>query len=957
METKFAVRARPPAFNSRYRFLRCRRASFSTFLLVLVFTHLLAAQQPPTIPRTDPGAMATLTGTVKDPAGYLIPHAQITLTAVPTATSGSSAAMVTTSDDAGVFRLAGLAVGSYSLLVQATGFALIQQNLVVTEPRGEGHAQRIDVTLPIPTAEMQVSVGDEGDDTAPEHNGSAIVLRPADLNILSDDPDTMKQQLEAIAGPSTDGAHFYIDGFEGTRLPPKSDIREIRINSNLYSAQYDTPGQARIEIFTKPGAGTLHGGLWGNYSNSILNAQDPIATQPAYSHSQLGGYLSGPLGKHLASNANFSRNMYSDSSFVKATVLDGLNVVALTQAIPNKRTQIYFDPRIDFQGPFHTAISLRYIVSHEAQAVGGVGGLVLASEAYRLDNTSQTMQMLATKSFGAKTVNELRFQYTRTRNNEFAASTAPTINVQGAFNGGGAPGGTTRDNQDTYELQDYFSHVFKKSFLRAGGRLRILRDASDATSGFNGAYTFATIGAYQLTLQGIAQGLTPAQIRASGGGASLFSLSVGTPKAKVSRVDGAVYVEDDWKVTPKFTASIGLRVESQTVISDHFDVAPRISLAYAVGPKGKPARFTLRAGSGIFYQRFSTGSQLRIARGNGVVQQQYQVENPDFYPLIPSPAALGASVPPAITQMDPNLRAPYSVFSGLGIDHPFGKVANLSVNYTNTHLVHAFEMRNINAPMPGSGVRPYGGTNAIYEYGSEGLSNQQSLRINSSYRKGPISFYTYYSLSFNDSNTNGGFPSNSYDQHVDYGRAANDIRHQMYAYLNADLPFKIHTSTNAVLRSGAPFNITVGQDLNGDTQYNDRPTYATDLTRASVVTTRWGVFDTQPIAGQKTIPINLGTAPASLQVDQRLSRSFNFGPKLPDAPKAAGAKTPAKPVPVRRRYSFDAYVYAVNVLNHANYTNPSGVLIPVQAGQRSTFGIPTADQGARALLFGGFFSF
>ena len=51
-------------------------------------------------------------------------------------------------------------------------------------------------------------------------------------------------------------------------------------------------------------------------------------------------------------------------------------------------------------------------------------------------------------------------------------------------------------------------------------------------------------------------------------------------------------------------------------------------------------------------------------------------------------------------------------------------------------------------------------------------------------------------------------------------------------------------------QSSAPFNIVLGQDLNGDAQYNDRPTFATDLTRPSVVTTKYGVFDTAPIAGQ-----------------------------------------------------------------------------------------------------------
>jgi hypothetical protein len=942
------VRAYLPAFHD-IRSSRCRRFALILFTLSGLFTAALLAQS----------LTATLTGTVRDPAGYLIPNAQITLTPVPSAAGGTAASIRVSANDAGVFTLTHLVPGRYSLLAQATGFALIQENVLVVEPV-EDRPQHLDITLPVPVAEMHLEVSADGDEASPEHNGSALVLRPSDLATLSDDPDAMKQQLEAIAGPSPDGVHFFIDGFEGTRLPPKSSIREVRINSNLYSAQYDTAGQARVEIFTKPGTGALHGGLWGNFGNSIWNAQDPIAPQPDYSISNLGGYVSGPLGKRLSTTANLYRLVRSNSAVIRATALDAnLNPVAIAQAIPNPQTQFYVDPRVDFEAPFHTSVSLRYVFSHDTQDRGGVGGLTLVSQSYRLNNTNQILQMLATNAFGAKTVNEVRFQYTRTRNNQFPSSNAPTLVVQGAFNGGGALGGTNRDNQDTYELQDYFSHVFKHSFLRAGGRLRILRDASSSNAGFNGSYTFPTLAAYQLTMQGITQGLTPAQIRASGGGASLFSLNAGSSSSVVSRTDGALYVEDDWKVTPKFTASLGLRLESQNVIRDHLDAAPRFSLTYAVGPKGKPARFTLRGGAGIFYQRFSTASQLRIARGNGLVQQQYLVENPDFYPAVPVPTTLGTRVASSITQMDPNLRTPYSIYSGAGIDYPLGKAGSVSVNFSNTHLVHAFETRNINAPQPGtydpsvpqSGTRPYGGTNAIYEYGSEGVSNQQALRVSGNARKGVLRVYAFYSYTFNHANTNGSFPSNSYDQHADYGRTANDLRHQLYLYVNSDLPYKFFLSTSVLAHSGAPFNITLGQDLNGDTQYNDRPAFATDLTRASVVRTAWGVFDTQPMAGQRIIPINLGTSPITFQLDERAGRDFGFGPRLPEEPAAPGAKAPAKPAPVRRRYSLSLYMYVENVLNHPNYTNPSGVL------NSTLFGRVTADQGARAMTFGAFFNF
>lgn len=84
----------------------------------------------------------------------------------------------------------------------------------------------------------------------------------------------------------------------------------------------------------------------------------------------------------------------------------------------------------------------------------------------------------------------------------------------------------------------------------------------------------------------------------------------------------------------------------------------------------------------------------------------------------------------------------------------------------------------------------------------------------------------------------------------------------------------------AVMHTGGPFDITIGEDLNGDSIYKDRPAWAKDLTRSSVVRTMWGNFDTLPIAGQTMIPRNLGNSPSMVGFNMRLSRAFGFGPKL-----------------------------------------------------------------------------
>ena len=123
------------------------------------------------------------------------------------------------------------------------------------------------------------------------------------------------------------------------------------------------------------------------------------------------------------------------------------------------------------------------------------------------------------------------------------------------------------------------------------------------TQNYTGTFTFSSLDSYGLTLSGRQSGLTPQQIRAMGGGASQFSLAGGNPLANVSQFDAGFFVLDDWRARPNVTVSVGLRYEAQTRLSDYRNFAPRLGLAWAVGPKGKAPKTVIRAGGGLFYDR------------------------------------------------------------------------------------------------------------------------------------------------------------------------------------------------------------------------------------------------------------------------------------------------------------------------------------------------------------------
>ena len=162
--------------------------------------------------------------------------------------------------------------------VIAKGFTVGQkQGFDITSP------QTLDVQLTIEAESQVVNVEETAGQvtTDPGSNGDALVLHAKELEALSDDPDELAQQLQAMAGPASgpSGGQIYIDGFTGGNLPPKSSIREIRVNSNPYAPEYDRPGFGRIEILTKPGSDFFRGQVFFQFNNQDFNSRSALFAQ------------------------------------------------------------------------------------------------------------------------------------------------------------------------------------------------------------------------------------------------------------------------------------------------------------------------------------------------------------------------------------------------------------------------------------------------------------------------------------------------------------------------------------------------------------------------------------------------------------------------------------------------------------------------------------------------------
>jgi len=840
----------------------------------------------------------TLKGQVFDELGGAIVGATIT------AVDANGVEKTTTTNGEGLYTISGLAPGKYTVRASNTGFS-VYENKEFDIPAG---TKQLSITLNVTIQEQKVTVSGDNQSlsTEPENNAGALVLKGSDIDALPDDPDDLASALQALAGPSAgpNGGQIFIDGFTGGRLPPKSSIREIRINSNPFSAEYDRLGMGRIEILTKPGTDSFRGQGFFSFNDNALNSRNPYAPErPPYQARQFGGNFSGPISSKKASFFfDFEKRDIDDQALVVATILDpSLNIIPFSGSFATPIRRTTFSPRFDYQLNASNTLVGRYSYEHFRRLIG-VGGFSLNSRAYDTRNTEQTVQLTETALINKKIVNETRFQFVHQIDSQNADNSIPTINVQEAFVGGGSQVGLSSNTENRWELQNNTSVVLGSHALKFGARMRGVRISDISPQNFGGTWTFSggssgltSIERYQLTQRLLQQGVSPNQIRSQGGGATQFSIATGDPKAEVSQFDFGGFAQDDWKVRPNFTLNLGLRYENQSNISSNLNFAPRVGFAWALGATGQQQPKTvIRGGVGIFYDRIAENLTLQEERFNGINQRQFIVTDPlvlDLFPVVPSISTLTSfATPVSIYQLAKDIQAPYTIQSVISVERSLPRNFTLTLSYVNARTLHLLRARPINAPLPGtfipgvpnSGIRPLGSSDNIFEYESTGRFNQNQLIVgltNTLGRRGSIRAFYVFAKANSDTDGSGTFPASPYDFTGEYGRSSVDVRHRFVLIGTLRAPWGFNVNPMLIVTSGTPFNITVGRDLNGDTIFNDRPAFATDLTKPGVVITPWGAFDPNPTPGETIIPRNLGSGPGSITTRLGISKTFGFGPE------------------------------------------------------------------------------
>ncbi len=867
----------------------CRRRPlvYSLFWSVLLSgvvsftTSPIAAQSP-----AGSNAAASLSVKVTDPSGAVIVNAKATL-------KGAKGPVQTAETDKnGRASFANVAPGKYHLQVEANGFQGIELKDVTIKPGN--NALELNLEIAEIKEEVVVSTDRRESMTNPEGPAFTTILTQEQIANLPDDPEELDQVLREMAGP---GAVVRVNGFSGGRLPPKSQIREIRFKLNPYAAENHQPGLVSVDILTRPGSDNWHGTFNVGFRDESLAARNAFApVRGPEQYRRFGLTLEGPLlAKRTSLFLTGEGSLSLDSKTIVAALPQG-EFQALAR-VPARFLNL--SARVEHVLTKYHTLRAEYQRNASAQNNLGVGNFDLPERAFSSHQVENLLRFSDTGPFYKRFVNEVRFQMRWQDVAIEPANLTPSIQVLNAFNAGGAQANSLRQIRQ-FEFVDNLDFAVAKHAMKVGVLVEGHHETTDERRNAQGTFLFSSLDDFTAS-----QPVT--FTRRIGAGPISFS---------VYRFGG--FWQDDLRLHKSLTVSLGGRFDFQTNVEDNFNFAPRVGVVWSPFANGLT---TIRAGAGIFYDWFDTDTYLQTLLVDGVHQQDLVIRNPGF----PNPFN-GSEVqvlPPSRITLEPQLNLPYVEQWSLGLERQIAKKFMLRANYLYQRGVHLIRGHNINAPFFGS-LRPDPAFGNINQVESTANSSLNSVNINFSpqaLRSTRVFWIVNYTWSKAENETDSplGLPANNFDLRAERGPSLTDSRHRLLVIANFKILNPLRLGT--ILRAGSatPFNITTGFDDNGDTSVNDRPAGVGrnnargaaqwDLSARLSWTIGFGKIGQKSDGGQPTV-----------------IRSSNSGDAL-GALSSLGNDS---------RYGMQFYLQVFNLFNHANLINFTGVQTSPFFGQATT---------------------
>ncbi len=888
---------------------------------------------------------SAIEGTVRDATEALIPGATLSLDGTTTGDSSAD----------GHFRFPCVIDGTHHLSATAQGFATL--SISFRSP----HAEALSVVLKLEAVETQLDVdADSTVATSPTTSGPSQTISGQRLQSLADDPDDLLrelQQMAATAGGSPSGASISIDGFHSgdnnVTLPPKSSIAYIKVNPDLFSSEYRQPpfGGGEIQIYTKPGQPTFHGALFATNGSPWMNARDPFSTSRAALGKQRYGFeLTGPLYKK---GSDFVLNL-EHRSIDNFAVVDAVGIDAsgdqtpILQNIPAPQRLWIGMAKIDWQLGAKNTFIASFGAYHNHQQNVGAGGITLAEAAYDNEKYDHNLHLTEVTTISARLMHEARLGIQFDGNDQTPNSSAPQVQVAGAFTSGGNTSGALHDHEIDAEYDDDAILNLSKHLLKFGNQFEYLRERMIVPTNFNGTWLFSGGNAPVLdanhnptsqteAITGVEQ-YQRALNGWAGGSPTEFSNVAGNPTINMTQYREAIFFQDDWKVRSNLHFAWGLRYYTQNKPMVHNNFTPRFGVSWS---PDKKATWTLHAHAGMFAGRFTAHSYSQILAMDGVQRVTSLLYSPTcsgvFDPKGCDPFTSAAPIH-SVRTIQPHMPNLFYGIENFGFSHTIAKNWNISADYYIAQMWHYTRSENINSPVNDqpNGPRPLGANLNILQWQSSGrgYGNVLFMGLEQHSLKRLQFFMGAVRVDIIDDTDDSPFttPQTTGSNVGEYARRDNEGLWNVFGNATLTLPEKLQLSANFNGSGRQPYNITTGQDNNGDGNFNDRPQYAAPGTPGAIQTP-WGLLVAS--GGTGVFPRNKGIMPWTVYLDTNLQRTF----KLNRDSKAEHQQT----VTVNLRSS--------NVLNHTNVTSVGGVF------DSPLFGVPYAADNGRRLEAGLRYSF
>ncbi len=747
-----------------------------------------------------PSDRSSITGVVQDQTGAAIVGALVELS------GGNMTQRSTKTDQSGSFRFNRVPPAKYQIEVTYEGFESTTADVTV----GSQPPAPLRISMPVASVRSETTVTSEPAQisTEPSENKDSVALTEQSLSNLpvfdQDYIGAMSRFLDP-GSAGTGGVTLIVNGMEVNNLGVSaSAIKEIKINQDPYSAEYQRPGRGRIEVTTKPGSTDYHGAFNFIFRDAHLNARNPFAlTRPPEQRRIYEGVFTGPIRR--SKKTSFLVSVNRNEEDVQAVVFAKGPAGTVQENVPAPVRNLLVAGQISHALSDTNSFSLRYSYLGQSTANQGVGGTILPEAGINYRNMEQEITYSQQTVLSPKLVNNFRLLVGAERQSTMSVTRDPKIVILDAFTGGGAQADQLRTEYHA-QMMEMLSYSTGKHLIKGGINVPDWsRRGLDNNTNSAGTFYFSS-------LQDYLQRRPYSFVQQQGNGHIIF----------LQKVFG-LFVQDEYHPRKNLMLSVGLRYDWENYYHDNNNFAPRFSFAYA---PGKGQKTVVRGGAGVFYDRAGPRPVQDIQLFNGSRIRLYVLPNPGY----PDPLSNGASLtaqPVSMTRLDPNFNIPYTLQYSLGVERQLRKSTTLAVTYLGYRGIDLFRSRDINAPLPPAyALRPDPSIGLLREIEPAGRSAGDSLEV--TLRGNVTKYFTgvaQYRLASAHDNTSGinYFPPNAYDLSGEWARSDFD-RRQRFELLGTINPGKLfNLGVSLSLSSGLPYTMTTGLDEFHTGTANARP--------------------------------------------------------------------------------------------------------------------------------------